>query len=188
MAANKGLRPGQKAPKSGQYQKIGPRGGKGDEVTSVTALTVVTRTKTAGGRRRRRTISQPWRGKRLQVRCWTISRAAARLIVGPVVGQVHIAVEQTLKVASHVAGVNAERKRRKEENAETPKSEEVLFQRFGVSAFRRFTPAVCLPFLGCPVSSIMPMASASACSRAIVCCNSQLGSSLSGTVVLGSLR
>ncbi len=35
MAKTKGLKPGQKAPKSGQYQKIGPRGGKGDEVTSV---------------------------------------------------------------------------------------------------------------------------------------------------------
>lgn len=28
-----GLRPGQDAPKSGQYQTIGPRGGKGNEVT-----------------------------------------------------------------------------------------------------------------------------------------------------------
>lgn len=28
-----GLRPGQKAPASGQYQQIGPRGGKGREVT-----------------------------------------------------------------------------------------------------------------------------------------------------------
>ena len=35
MAKNRGLKPGQKAPRSGQYQKIGPRGGKGDEVTSV---------------------------------------------------------------------------------------------------------------------------------------------------------
>ena len=30
-----GLRPGQKAPASGQYQEIGPRGGKGREVTTV---------------------------------------------------------------------------------------------------------------------------------------------------------
>ena len=30
-----GLRPGQKAPKSGQYQQIGPRGGKGSERTVV---------------------------------------------------------------------------------------------------------------------------------------------------------
>lgn len=30
-----GLRPGQKAPASGQYQEIGPRGGKKDEVTVV---------------------------------------------------------------------------------------------------------------------------------------------------------
>ena len=35
MAKKKGLRPGQKAPNSGQYQKVGPRGGKGDEVTVV---------------------------------------------------------------------------------------------------------------------------------------------------------
>ena len=34
MAANP-LRPGSTAPKSGQYQQIGPRGGKGKEVTSV---------------------------------------------------------------------------------------------------------------------------------------------------------
>jgi len=33
MAKNKGLKPGQTAPQSGQYQKIGPKGGKGDEVT-----------------------------------------------------------------------------------------------------------------------------------------------------------
>lgn len=31
----KGLTPGSKAPYSGQYQQIGPRGGKGKEVTSV---------------------------------------------------------------------------------------------------------------------------------------------------------
>jgi hypothetical protein len=35
MAENRGLKPGQKTPRSGQYQKVGPRGGKGDEVTSV---------------------------------------------------------------------------------------------------------------------------------------------------------
>ena len=29
------LKPGVKAPRSGQYQTIGPRGGKGDEVTVV---------------------------------------------------------------------------------------------------------------------------------------------------------
>lgn len=28
-----GLKPGQDAPKSGQYQQVGPRGGKGHEVT-----------------------------------------------------------------------------------------------------------------------------------------------------------
>jgi len=33
MGKSKGLRPGQTAPKSGQYQQVGPRGGKGDEVT-----------------------------------------------------------------------------------------------------------------------------------------------------------
>ena len=30
-----GLKPGQKAPVSGQFQRIGPRGGKGPEVTAV---------------------------------------------------------------------------------------------------------------------------------------------------------
>ncbi len=35
MAKSKGLPPGSKAPKSGQYQQIGPRGRKGKEVTSV---------------------------------------------------------------------------------------------------------------------------------------------------------
>ena len=29
------LKPGQTAPRSGQYQQIGPRGGRGPEVTSV---------------------------------------------------------------------------------------------------------------------------------------------------------
>lgn len=31
---NKNLKPGQPAPKSGQYEIIGPRGGRGNEVTS----------------------------------------------------------------------------------------------------------------------------------------------------------
>ena len=35
MAKKSGLKPGDTAPKSGQYQQIGPRGGKGREVTSV---------------------------------------------------------------------------------------------------------------------------------------------------------
>lgn len=35
MAKTSGLKPGQPTPKSGQYQKVGPRGGKGDEVTAV---------------------------------------------------------------------------------------------------------------------------------------------------------
>lgn len=33
MAKGKGMKPGCTAPKSGQYQQIGPRGGKGKEVT-----------------------------------------------------------------------------------------------------------------------------------------------------------
>ncbi|OZD30809.1 hypothetical protein CH252_40570 [Rhodococcus sp. 06-1477-1B] len=32
-ATNQGLRPGQSAPRSGQYQQIGPRGGAGAERT-----------------------------------------------------------------------------------------------------------------------------------------------------------
>ncbi|MGD9693601.1 MAG: YjzC family protein [Phycisphaerales bacterium] len=35
MSKTNGLKPGNEAPKSGQYQEIGPRGGKGREVTSV---------------------------------------------------------------------------------------------------------------------------------------------------------
>ena len=35
MTKKSGLRPGQKAPASGQYRQIGPRGGKGREVTAV---------------------------------------------------------------------------------------------------------------------------------------------------------
>ncbi len=34
MAKNSGFKPGQTAPRSGQYQQVGPRGGKGREVTS----------------------------------------------------------------------------------------------------------------------------------------------------------
>ena len=34
------LKPGDQAPKSGQYQQIGPRGGKGREVTSVKGETL----------------------------------------------------------------------------------------------------------------------------------------------------
>lgn len=33
MAKTNGLKPGQTAPASGQYQTIGPKGGKGNEVT-----------------------------------------------------------------------------------------------------------------------------------------------------------
>lgn len=35
MARNSGLKPGKPAPKSGQYEKVGPRGGKGKEVTAI---------------------------------------------------------------------------------------------------------------------------------------------------------
>jgi len=35
MGKTSGLKPGQTAPRSGQYQQIGPRGGRGPEVTSV---------------------------------------------------------------------------------------------------------------------------------------------------------
>lgn len=35
MAKSKGLRPGDSTPESGQYQRIGPRGGKGPEITSI---------------------------------------------------------------------------------------------------------------------------------------------------------
>ena len=37
MANNKtsGLKPGEKTPASGQYEEVGPRGGKGPEVTSI---------------------------------------------------------------------------------------------------------------------------------------------------------
>lgn len=35
MGKTTGLKPGDRAPASGQYQQIGPRGGKGREVTSV---------------------------------------------------------------------------------------------------------------------------------------------------------
>lgn len=35
MGNTRGLKPGQPTPRSGQYQQIGPRGGKGPEVTSV---------------------------------------------------------------------------------------------------------------------------------------------------------
>jgi hypothetical protein len=35
MSKPKGLKPGQPTPASGQYQQIGPKGGKGHEVTAV---------------------------------------------------------------------------------------------------------------------------------------------------------
>ncbi len=40
-----GLKPGDQAPRSGQYQEIGPRGGKGREVTSVKGETLPPTTK-----------------------------------------------------------------------------------------------------------------------------------------------
>ncbi len=43
--ANKPLKPGNDAPKSGQYQEIGPRGGKGREVTVVKRETLPPTTK-----------------------------------------------------------------------------------------------------------------------------------------------
>ncbi len=59
---SKGLTPGSKAPNSGQYQQIGPRGGRGIEVTVVkgkalppaptkgTTYQIVDRTKNKSGR------------------------------------------------------------------------------------------------------------------------------------------
>lgn len=35
MAKKSGLKPGQRAPASGQYGQVGPRGGKGREITAV---------------------------------------------------------------------------------------------------------------------------------------------------------
>lgn len=35
MGKSSGLKPGQKAPASGQYLTIGPKGGKGKEITAV---------------------------------------------------------------------------------------------------------------------------------------------------------
>ena len=35
MPKKSGLRPGQKTPASGQYGQVGPRGGKGREITAV---------------------------------------------------------------------------------------------------------------------------------------------------------
>jgi hypothetical protein len=35
MAKTSGLKPGSKTPASGQYQTIGPKGGKGSEITGV---------------------------------------------------------------------------------------------------------------------------------------------------------
>jgi hypothetical protein len=60
--SRKGLAPGNKAPASGQYQQIGPQGGKGKEVTVVkgeplpptptkgTTYTLVDATKNKSGR------------------------------------------------------------------------------------------------------------------------------------------
>jgi hypothetical protein len=40
MSKSSGFKPGQEAPKSGQYQQIGPRGGSGREVTVVKGETL----------------------------------------------------------------------------------------------------------------------------------------------------
>ena len=40
MAKKSDLKPGDTAPASGQYQQIGPRGGKGPEITSVKGKTL----------------------------------------------------------------------------------------------------------------------------------------------------
>ena len=40
MAKKSDLKPGNTAPASGQYQQIGPRGGRGSEVTSVKGKTL----------------------------------------------------------------------------------------------------------------------------------------------------
>ena len=40
MSNNEPLKPGSEAPNSGQYQEVGPRGGKGREVTSVKGETL----------------------------------------------------------------------------------------------------------------------------------------------------
>ena len=62
MAKHSGLKPGTIAPVSGQYQKIGPRGGEGKEVTVVkgkplppagghgSTFTLVDRTKNKSGK------------------------------------------------------------------------------------------------------------------------------------------
>ena len=62
MAKYSGLTPGSRAPSSGQYQQIGPRGGKGKEVTVVkhehlppapskgTTYKIVDRTKNKSGK------------------------------------------------------------------------------------------------------------------------------------------
>lgn len=55
MAKTSGLKPGHTAPKSGQYQQIGPRGGRGPEVTSVKGETLPP-TKTPGSTYRRRDV------------------------------------------------------------------------------------------------------------------------------------
>jgi hypothetical protein len=62
MGKPSGMKPGQKVPASGQYQQVGPRGGKGHEVTSVkgeklppaakpgTTYTLVDRSKNKSGK------------------------------------------------------------------------------------------------------------------------------------------
>ena len=45
MASKNPLKPGNNAPRSGQYQEIGPRGGKGREVTATKGETLPPTTK-----------------------------------------------------------------------------------------------------------------------------------------------
>lgn len=45
MAKKSGLKPGQSAPNSGQYQQVGPKGGKGPEVTVPKGTTLPPTTK-----------------------------------------------------------------------------------------------------------------------------------------------
>lgn len=46
MSKNGGLKPGSETPRSGQYQEVGPRGGKGREITSVKGERLPPTTKT----------------------------------------------------------------------------------------------------------------------------------------------
>lgn len=45
MTKPKGLKPGQSTPVSGQYEQVGPKGGKGNEITGVKGKTLPPTTK-----------------------------------------------------------------------------------------------------------------------------------------------